>query len=54
MYSAELLTQNWLDANMLKVESLIAIDFVISNTYAGEIQTEECGEGLAERQDIAE
>ena len=41
--------QNWLDANMLKGGIAYCNKITtVSNTYAGEIQTEEYGEGLAE------
>ena len=43
------LTQNWLDANMLKGGITYSnVVTTVSNTYAGEIQTEEYGEGLEE------
>ena len=49
VFNKDCLTQNWLDANMLKG----GIDYcnkvtTVSNTYAEEIQAEEYGEGLAE------
>ena len=49
VFNKDCLTQNWLDANMLKG----GIDYcnkvtTVSNTYAEEIQTEDYGEGLAE------
>ena len=49
VFNKDCLTQNWLDANMLKG----GIDYcnkvtTVSNTYAEEIQTEKYGEGLAE------
>ena len=41
--------QHWLDANMLKGGIAYCNKITtVSNTYAGEIQTEEYGEGLAE------
>ncbi len=41
--------QNWLDANMLKGGITYSnVVTTVSNTYAGEIQTEEYGEGLEE------
>ena len=43
------MTQNWLDANMLKGGITYCNKLTtVSNTYAGEIQTEEYGEGLEE------
>ena len=43
------MTQNWLDANMLKGGITYSnVVTTVSNTYAGEIQTEEYGEGLEE------
>ncbi|MCR5369100.1 MAG: glycogen synthase [Clostridium sp.] len=48
VFNKDALTQNWLDANMFKggltYSNMIT---TVSNTYAGEIQTEEYGEGLA-------
>ena len=47
VFNKDALTQNWLDANMLKggltYSNMIT---TVSNTYAGEIQTSEYGEGL--------
>ncbi|MBQ9614413.1 MAG: glycogen/starch synthase [Lachnospiraceae bacterium] len=47
VFNTDALTQNWLDANMLKggltYSNMIT---TVSNTYAGEIQTSEYGEGL--------
>ena len=49
VFNKDALTQNWLDANMLKggltYSNMIT---TVSNTYAGEIQTSEYGEGLEE------
>ena len=49
VFNKDALTQNWLDANMFKggltYSNMIT---TVSNTYAGEIQTYEYGEGLAE------
>ena len=49
VFNKDALTQNWLDANMFKggltYSNMIT---TVSNTYAGEIQTEEYGEGLAD------
>ena len=49
VFNKDVLTQNWLDANMFKgglaYSNMIT---TVSNTYAGEIQTEEYGEGLAD------
>ena len=49
VFNKDCLTQNWLDANMLK-GGITYSDVVttVSNTYAAEIQTEEYGEGLEE------
>lgn len=41
------MTQNWLDANMLKGAITYSnMVTTVSNTYAGEIQSYEYGEGL--------
>ena len=49
VFNKDCLTQNWLDANMLKGGITYSNDVTtVSNTYAGEIQTEEYGEGLEE------
>ena len=49
VFNKDCLTQNWLDANMLKGGITYCNRLTtVSNTYAGEIQTEEYGEGLAE------
>ena len=49
LYNKDCLTQNWLDANMLKGGITYSnVVTTVSNTYAGEIQTEEYGEGLEE------
>ena len=49
VFNKDCLTQNWLDANMLKGGITYCNRITtVSNTYAGEIQTEEYGEGLAE------
>ena len=47
VFNKDALTQNWLDANMLK-GGLTYSDMIttVSNTYAGEIQTPFFGEGL--------
>ena len=49
VFNKDTLTQNWLDANMLKggltYSNMIT---TVSRTYAGEIQTYEYGEGLAD------
>ena len=49
VFNKDALTQNWLDANMFKggltYSNMIT---TVSNTYAGEIQTDEYGEGLAD------
>ena len=49
VFNKDALTQNWLDANMFKggltYSNMIT---TVSNTYAGEIQTYEYGEGLAD------
>ena len=49
VFNKDCLTQNWLDANMLKGGITYCNRLTtVSNAYAGEIQTEEYGEGLAE------
>lgn len=49
VFNKDCLTQNWLDANMLKGGiNYSNVVTTVSNTYAGEIQTEEYGEGLEE------
>ena len=49
VFNKDCMTQNWLDANMLKGGITYCNRLTtVSNTYAGEIQTEEYGEGLAE------
>lgn len=49
IFNKDCLTQNWLDANMLKGGITYSnVVTTVSNTYAGEIQTEEYGEGLEE------
>ena len=49
VFNKDALTQNWLDANMLKGGIAYSNKVTtVSNTYAWEIQTEEYGEGLAE------
>ena len=47
VFNKDCLTQNWLDANMLKGGITYCNRLTtVSNTYAGEIQTEEYGEVL--------
>ena len=47
VFNKDCMTQNWLDANMLKGGITYCNKLTtVSNTYAGEIQTEEYGEGL--------
>ena len=49
VFNKDCLTQNWLDANMLKGGITYSnVVTTVSNTYAGEIQTEEYGECLEE------
>ena len=49
VFNKDCLTQNWLDANMLKGGITYSnVVTTVSNTYAGEIQTEEYGVGLEE------
>ena len=49
VFNKDCMIQNWLDANMLKGGIAYCNKITtVSNTYAGEIQTEEYGEGLAE------
>ena len=49
VFNKDCLTQNWLDANMLKGGITYSnVVTTVSNTYASEIQTEEYGEGLEE------
>ena len=49
VFNKDCMTQNWLDANMLKGGITYSnVVTTVSNTYAGEIQTEEYGEGLEE------
>nr|WP_288544005.1 glycogen/starch synthase [uncultured Faecalibacillus sp.] len=49
VFNKDCMTQNWLDANMLKGGITYCNKLTtVSNTYAGEIQTEEYGEGLEE------
>lgn len=49
VFNKDCLTQNWLDANMLNGGITYSnVVTTVSNTYAGEIQTEEYGEGLEE------
>ena len=49
VFNKDCLTQNWLDANMLKGGITYSnVVTTVSNTHAGEIQTEEYGEGLEE------
>ena len=49
VFNKDCLTQNWLDANMLKGGITYSnVVTTVSDTYAGEIQTEEYGEGLEE------
>ena len=49
VFNKDCLTQNWLDANMLKGGITYSnVVTTVSNTYAAEIQTEEYGEGLEE------
>ena len=49
VFNKDCLTQNWLDANMLKGGITYSnVVTTVSNTYAGEIQTKEYGEGLEE------
>lgn len=47
VFNKDVMTQNWLDANMFKA-GLTYADMIttVSNTYAGEIQSREYGEGL--------
>ena len=48
VFNKDCMTQNWLDANMLKGGLTYCNKITtVSNTYAGEIQTDEYGEGLA-------
>ena len=50
VFNKDCMIQNWLDANMLKGGIAYCNKITtVSNTYAGEIQTEEYGEGLAEQ-----
>ena len=49
VFNKDCMIQNWLDANMLKGGFAYCNKITtVSNIYAGEIQTEEYGEGLAE------
>lgn len=49
VFNKDCMTQKWLDANMLKGGITYCNKLTtVSNTYAGEIQTEEYGEGLEE------
>ena len=49
VFNKDCMIQNWLDANMLKGGIAYSNKVTtVSNTYAGEIQTEEYGEGLEE------
>lgn len=49
VFNKDCMTQNWLDANMLKGGITYSNKVTtVSNTYAWEIQTEEYGEGLEE------
>ena len=49
VFNKDCMTQNWLDANMLKGGITYSnVVTTVSNTYAWEIQTEEYGEGLEE------
>ena len=49
VFNKDCMIQNWLDANMLKGGITYSNKVTtVSNTYAGEIQTEEYGEGLEE------
>ena len=50
VFNKDCMIQNWLDANMLKGGIAYSNKVTtVSNTYAWEIQTEEYGEGLAEK-----
>ena len=49
VFNKDCMTQKWVDANMLKGGITYCNKLTtVSNTYAGEIQTEEYGEGLEE------